>query len=213
MENIETRFADKYNVSRETFLQLSDYIELLQKWQQKINLISNATTNDIWFRHIEDSLQLLNYVPRETLQIIDLGSGGGLPAIPLAITTKKPVFMVESDKRKCAFLEEAIRITELNLCKSFQSRVENAKLPLTTSHGIIITARALAETTDLFRIIKLLILNNNISECRILLPKGKDAASEVERAKLEWEFEFTTHQSITDQAATILEIKNLREKL
>lgn len=212
MEEIFARLAKNYNVSRETFLQLSDYVAILLKWQSRINLISSNTAPDIWHRHIEDSLQLLPHVPRETSLIIDIGSGSGMPGIPLAITTKLTTFLIESDQRKCIFLEEAARITKSDNIKVLQKRAENAKMTLPATTGILISARAVAETTDLFSIISTLIINNNISDYKILLPKGKTASNELDIAKAEWDFEFSSHKSITDEAASILVIQNLRRK-
>lgn len=211
MEEIFLNLNAKYNVSRETFLQLSDYVEILLKWQAKINLISGSTAADIWHRHIEDSLQLAPYVSRETSIIVDLGSGGGMPGIPLAITTRLPVNLVESDQRKCIFLEEAARITRSDNVKVHQKRAEKAILNLPVTSGILITARALAETTDLFSVITALISNNNISDYKILLPKGKTALQEIEVAKKEWKFDHIIQKSATDESASILLIENLNK--
>ena len=56
--------VEKYfNVSRETLDKFDIYVDLLQKWQSKVNLIGPSTTEDIWGRHIADSLQLLKFIP------------------------------------------------------------------------------------------------------------------------------------------------------
>ena len=69
------------NVSRETFLLYADYVALLLKWNAKINLIGPTTEADIWSRHIEDSAQLVPLIPASAKNLIDLGSGGGLPGL------------------------------------------------------------------------------------------------------------------------------------
>lgn len=212
MEEIYARFAEKYHVSRETFLQLLDYVELLKKWQQKINLISNNTLSQIWERHIEDSMQLINYVPRGTSQIIDIGSGGGLPGIVLAIATKLPVAMIESDMKKCIFLDEVSRQLSLVNCKSYTQRVEKAELNLMVKNNITITARAMAEINNIFGLVTNLANINGISDFTLILPKGKSAAIELDKTKKDWLFEVNSHPSITDPEASILVINNLKGK-
>jgi len=210
------KFAEKYNVSRETFLQLTEYVELLQKWQKKINLVSPTTIENAWERHIEDSLQLLPYVSREASAVIDLGSGAGLPGIPVAITTKLPVWLIESDRKKCSFLEESARICGLQNAKIICERIEKAVVDIsninTEKKEIIITARALAELTELFGLINHLCVNNKLGPCKLLLPKGQSADKELEQAKLKWDFDFEKFSSVTDSRASILLIKNLRRK-
>ncbi len=211
-DEIQIRFGQKYHVSRETFLQLSDYVEILKKWQAKVNLISNNTIAQIWKRHIEDSLQLASYVPRETSGIIDIGSGGGLPAIVLAAATKLPVVMVESDMKKCIFLNEACRNLDLTNCKAYTERAEKAKVYIADKSHILITARALAEITEIFRLAFNLKNNNDLNRFTLILPKGKTAAIELDKAKQDWSFEVKSHPSVTEPEASILVISNLERK-
>lgn len=101
------------SVSRETSERLAIYFALLKKWQRTVNLVSEATLDDGWFRHVIDSLQLINHAPQKE-RWVDIGSGGGLPGIPIAIGLTRAnalVHLVERDARKCVFLREAIRET------------------------------------------------------------------------------------------------------
>ena len=88
---------------------LERYVELLLQWNRTINLISRKDEAVVWNRHIADSLALMPLLPPDFTHAVDLGSGGGLPGIVLAICTGKPFHLVESDQRKCAFLREAAR--------------------------------------------------------------------------------------------------------
>ena len=104
------------NVSRETEDKLVAYVELLEKWQRKINLVSGKTLNDVWTRHILDSAQIFPLLPDGQAKVMDVGSGAGLPGMIIAILRSgafgddaEPVVMVESDQRKCAFLATAAR--------------------------------------------------------------------------------------------------------
>jgi 16S rRNA (guanine527-N7)-methyltransferase len=194
--------------------QLTKFVDLLIKWQAKVNLISNSTKDEIWNRHIKDSLQLAQYIPQNTTAIIDLGSGGGLPAVPLAVETKLPVCMVESDRKKCLFLQESIRLLELKSSKIINSRIESATLNL--GQGEIthctITARALADLNKLFEYIKTLLENNKITSYTLILPKGKTVESEISEAKKYWDFSCEKFNSDTSNEASILVISHF-EKL
>ena len=73
------------DVSRETETRLEAYVELLMKWQRKINLVSNNTLSQVWSRHILDSAQIFPLLPDEKAKIMDIGSGAGLPGMIIAI--------------------------------------------------------------------------------------------------------------------------------
>ena len=100
------------NVSRETFSKLEAFADLVRKWNPKINLVSKNSLDDLWQRHILDSVQVFELAEGEG-HWVDLGSGGGFPGIVVAILNQEAqtfqVTMVESDQRKCAFLRTAIR--------------------------------------------------------------------------------------------------------
>ena len=101
-------------VSRETEDRLATFVELLDRWRHKINLISNSTFPSVWTRHIADSAQLMALAP-QAKRWVDMGSGAGFPglviAIQLADVPGAIVHCIESDGRKCAFLREAARAT------------------------------------------------------------------------------------------------------
>ena len=78
------------NVSRETIKKLAEFQSFLVKQNLKHNLVSKNQIEKIWMRHIHDSLRLLNLLDlNKPMKILDIGSGGGFPAIPLAIATEK----------------------------------------------------------------------------------------------------------------------------
>ncbi len=188
------------------------YIELLKKWQVSVNLISPNTLAEIETRHIIDSLQLKKFFPAEAVNLIDIGTGAGLPGIPLAIESGLNTFLVESDRKKCLFLEEIIRQTGLFHVKTVNSRIENAALSGREPGKTVITARALADIKKLLEIIKSLLENNRIDDYTLILPKGKNADAEIGEARKSWRFDFAKYQSTTDSAAAIIVI-NRFEKL
>ena len=113
LSNIEaTNFAKSVNVSRETLAKFQLYAELLKHWQKKINLIGSNTTDSLWERHFLDSAQLMRCIPKnlESGPVYDIGSGAGFPGLVLAIMGLKHMHLVDSDSRKCVFLNEVVVI-------------------------------------------------------------------------------------------------------
>jgi 16S rRNA (guanine527-N7)-methyltransferase len=101
-------------VSRETAERLALYVQMLTTWQQRTNLVSSATLNHVWTRHIADSAQLVDLAPSARIWL-DIGSGAGFPglvvAIMLASNPAAHVHCIEADVRKCAFLRTVARAT------------------------------------------------------------------------------------------------------
>ncbi|MBT3710487.1 MAG: 16S rRNA (guanine(527)-N(7))-methyltransferase RsmG, partial [Gammaproteobacteria bacterium] len=156
------RLISGVNVSRETIEALEHFAALIEKWTVKINLISKASLADLWDRHILDSAQLLKICPRNIQNWLDLGSGGGLPGVVVAILAKELIpkltmTLVESDKRKSVFLRTAIRELELN-AKVLNARIEKTA-PLQAD---VISARALAELDVLLALAEPHLTKNTI---------------------------------------------------
>src|SRR5436309_9386845 len=100
------------SVSRETWERLDSLVAILLKWQSTTNLVAPSTLAEVWTRHIADSLQLLTIAP-DARAWIDLGSGGGFPALVVACAMadypNATIHLVESNQKKSAFLREAAR--------------------------------------------------------------------------------------------------------
>ena len=191
------------NVSRETFVKLSLYHDLLIKWQSKINLISNDTIKDIWLRHFLDSLQLIPYIGDKNQIIADLGSGAGFPAMVLAISGYKNVHLIESDTRKVAFLREVARITDTKVT-IHNCRIEETELPKID----VVTARACASLDKLLH----LIANKVSRETIFLFHKGKNYNTELEDASVNWQYVVSVTPSIVDSNGVILKISDLKKR-
>jgi 16S rRNA (guanine527-N7)-methyltransferase len=122
---------------------LLDYRELLERWNSAYNLTAVRDANEMVSRHLLDSLAILPYVHGRTLA--DLGTGPGLPGIPLAIAEPaREVLMVDSNGKKVRFLREAIRSLKLVNAKALQSRVEDVEGTFEC-----VTARAFASLADM----------------------------------------------------------------
>ena len=196
------RLISGVNVSRETIEALEHFAALIEKWTVKINLISKASLADLWDRHIRDSAQLLKICPRNIQNWLDLGSGGGVPGVVVAILAKELIpslnmTLVESDKRKSVFLRTAIRELELN------ATVLNARIEKTAPlQADVISARALAELDVLLALAEPHLTKNTIC----LFQKGENWQKELSKAQQSWSFHCDITKSETQSGAIILKL-------
>jgi len=181
---------------------LDAYVALLLRWNARINLVGRATTDQVWQRHVEDSLQLVALLPPGADAICDLGSGAGLPGLVLAIATGRPTHLVESDRRKAAFLTEAAARLDLPQVQVHATRIEDARLPPIA----ILTARALAPLGTLLAHADRLLAPGGLA----LFPKGRMAEAELAEAGTTWSFTLDRFASRTDPEATILRLSDIR---
>lgn len=194
------------NVSHETLTMLERYVALVLDEMTRQNLIAPSTASQIWARHVVDSAQLLLHCEqdRDDGLWLDLGSGAGFPGLVVAILTHRPVLMVESRTLRSGFLNRCVE--ELNL--SERATVASMKLetvPQVTAD--VISARAFAPLP------KLLTLAARFSDehTRWVLPKGQNAAMELEDARRNWVAHFQIRQSVTSDESGIL-VGTLRGK-
>lgn len=187
------------NVSRETIDKFQAYLTLLEKWQRRINLVSNSTLADAWQRHILDSGQLAAYYPPQTRHILDVGSGAGFPGLVLAIMGGVTVDLVESDQRKAVFLSTVIR--ELGLpAKVHNQRIET----MPNLRPDVITARALAPVPKLLNLIETQVR----PECVCLFLKGASVEDELTNLQSYSTMVATTHPSLSGSNGVVLELNN-----
>jgi 16S rRNA (guanine527-N7)-methyltransferase len=191
------------NVSRETHERFSRFHDLLIRWQNKINLISPDTVNDIWNRHILDSLQLANFISDRSKKIVDMGAGAGFPGLILAIYGYENVTLIESDAKKISFLKEASRITS-TVVSLEHKRLEEVKL----SSPDFILARACSELSSLLEYASLFISH----ETTCLFHKGKNYSKEIEDANEEWQFDHTLLPSVTSDQGVIVQLSQVRKR-
>ena len=181
---------------------LESFARLLAKWQRVQNLVSRET-DELWDRHVADSLQLLKFI-RDESSVLDLGSGGGFPAIPLAIALKdRPIdfTLIESNSRKTAFLRSAVRELSLRVLAE-SKRIED----IAPRETLLVTSRALAELPQLLAWAAPWFG----SKTRALFHKGREFGDELDKSRALWQFDVIVHASDTSGGGVILEISNLR---
>ena len=195
-------------VSRETFDRLSILAERLRQWQTKTNLVAPSTLDSIWQRHIADSLQCISIMPAAT-KWLDLGSGGGFPGLVIAACMAEipnaQVTLVESNRKKAAFLRQVNRQMESNAW-IIAERIED--LEFNVSAPQIVTARALAPLADLLTLASPWLF----AGATALLHKGREYREELEQCHDKWGFDLLIHPSKVDEQSVLLEISNLSRK-
>jgi 16S rRNA (guanine527-N7)-methyltransferase len=178
------------------------YVALLLRWNRRINLIGEASDETIRQRHIADCLQLIALLPPGEGAVADLGAGAGLPGLVLAIATGRPMHLIESDRRKAAFLTEATARLGLAGVRIHATRIEDATLPPLA----VVTARALAPLERLLPYAARLLSPDGVA----IFPKGRGADAELHTAQAGWTFLAEHFPSRTDPAATIYRISDIR---
>ena len=204
----------KENFDKKIF---TKYEELLQKWQKAINLVSPNTLNNVWERHLEDSLYLYDFI-KDKENIFDIGSGAGFPAMVLAIAGKDEkdfpkITLVEADERKCFFLQEIKRAYNLtdDRVKIKNIRIENLENPadsmIPSGNNFIncITGRAFAPLETFFDLCKNII--NNKTE--MILLKGDNYQEEISKAEKNWCFKYSVYKK---KNGVIIRINNIKQK-
>jgi 16S rRNA (guanine527-N7)-methyltransferase len=196
-------------VSRETESRLDRYVELLNQWQVKTNLVAPSTLPYLWTRHIADSLQLLTLAPSAKVWM-DLGSGGGFPGVVLACalagTPGATVHLVERNAKKAAFLREALRVTASPGMVHFsdiEDIVERVEGPIDC-----VTARALAPLHQLIGFVEPLVRKG----AKALLLKGQDVEAELTEATKYWNIKPNLHSSRTGGGGWIVELDHIERR-
>ncbi|MBP0616448.1 16S rRNA (guanine(527)-N(7))-methyltransferase RsmG [Jiella mangrovi] len=197
-----TWFLSEFDVSRETMARLDVFVRLLTEWQARINLVAPATLGDVWRRHIADAMNLEKHLPAFS-KAVDLGSGGGLPALVVAACRPQSVVdMVESSHKKAAFLAAAQR--EMGLTgRAHPVRIETAGQILAGAD--IVTARALAPLGDLLQ----MVAPHVSRETRCFFPKGRSHEQEIAAASAHWRFTMIIHVSEVEADSVVLEVADI----
>jgi 16S rRNA (guanine527-N7)-methyltransferase len=176
------------DVSRETLDRLSLFQSMLREESARQNLVSRGTLDELWERHVVDSAQLVRFDPKPGASWVDIGSGAGLPGVVVACLVEGSVTMVEPRRLRADFLHR------INESLSLGANVVCAKAEQVRGAYDVITARAVANLD------KLLKISAHLSTRKSLwvLPKGRNAQSEVEAASRTWQGKFHVEPSLTD---------------
>ena len=212
MEEILKKYSllDDQSVPRETFIEFESFIDMLQKANEEINIIGKETAKNevIRERHIVDSAQVIEFIHLNSNIITDIGSGGGMPGVIVAIMLKNlgnsaKVHLYEKSHHKSAFLRKACRDLKLNTEIIQQNIFEAQNLESGT-----IMARAFKPLP----IILDLIYKNFSNYKNLIVFMGRNGEKVLEETLKNWDFDFEKKKSITSEDSFLLNIKNIKKR-
>ena len=197
MEEAEARdlLRRAFDVSRETMTKLDRFEVLLREANQSQNLVAANSLDQVWQRHFLDSAQLIRFAPSPQSSWVDLGSGAGFPGLIIALLHSGPVVLVEERRLRVEFLRamaESLAVP-VEIIGTKVERVDPRPFD-------VISARAFAPLG------RLLDLGTRFStaKTRWVLPKGRNAQSELEALESSWQGDFRLEHSLTDAEAQIV---------
>ncbi len=198
------------NVSRETFLDFENYVSMIIEKNKKINIISQKTSSKkaIIERHIIDSAQIIDFVDFNYNTTTDLGSGGGMPGIVVAIILKNMkksmnVHLYEKSYHKSRFLEEVSEKLNLNT-KIFQKNIFEIKN--------LETGTIMSRAFKPMPVILDLVYENFSKYKNLICFMGKSGKKIFENSKNDWELEYIEKKSLTNEDSFLLNIKKITKK-
>jgi 16S rRNA (guanine527-N7)-methyltransferase len=190
------------SVSRETFEKLEAYVALLKDEAGRHNLVSRATLDQVWDRHILDSAQLARFEPRPGASWADIGAGAGLPGIIIACLVSGPVTLIEPRRLRADFLHKAVASLDL------EAEVLAVKAERAEGRFDVLTARAVAPLGKLLEI----SLHLSTRNCVWVLPRGRNAERELAEARRAWQGMFHVERSVTDAGSWIVVATGVKAK-
>jgi 16S rRNA (guanine527-N7)-methyltransferase len=190
------------DVSRETLEKLESYEGLLREEAKRQNLISVATLDALWERHIIDSAQLARLEPFDGANWVDVGSGAGLPGIVIACLVAGPVTLIEPRRLRAEFLHKVSESLGLDI-NVIATKAERAQ-----GEYDVITARAVTNLASLLEISAHLSTRKTVWA----LPKGRSAERELAEAQRTWQGAFHVEQSVTDAESFIVVATGVRPR-
>ena len=199
------------NVSRETFLDFENYISMILEKNKKLNIISKktATKKAIIDRHIIDSAQIIDFINLNSNTTTDLGSGGGMPGIIIAIMLKNMkkkmnVHLYEKSHHKSHFLREVSEKLNLNT-KVFQKNIFDIKK--------LETGTIMSRAFKPMPIVLDLVYENFSDFKNLIFFMGKRGKKIFEESKKNWELEYVEKKSLTSDSSFLLNIKKIKKKI
>ena len=196
--------ASGRDVSRETFDRIALYVRILTQSAGGQNLIAPSTLGTIWERHVLDSAQLVRFEPFNGASWVDVGSGAGFPGLIVALLVKGPITLIEPRRLRAEFLSDVV--SKLGLAD--RVTIEFAKVERVQGKFDVITARAVAALD------RLLAMTEHLSKSETVwvLPKGKNAQTELAQAQVNWHCDVRVEQSCTDPESQILVLTRVGAK-
>ena len=201
-QNLQSDIFNCYNLSKNQLALYNSYILLLNEWNKKFNLVGKSTLIDPLKSHILDCIQISTFIKNKKANIVDLGTGAGLPGIILVICGYSNVSLIDSNNKKIKFINYVAKNLNLSV-NIIHSRIENIN---NTTFDYIIS-RALSKLD------KLLFYSSLLShkKTKLLFLKGKNINHEIISAQQKWSFDFNIFNSASDYRGKVLSITKLKK--
>ncbi|MEO8166432.1 MAG: 16S rRNA (guanine(527)-N(7))-methyltransferase RsmG [Betaproteobacteria bacterium] len=175
-------------------LQLSNYLDLLVKWNRVYNLTAIREEARLVSHHVLDCLAVIPHLPSGN--IVDVGSGAGLPGIPIAIACpERPVTLLDANQKKSAFLTQAVAELGLGCARVVTTRVE-AFRPAEPFEVVI--SRAFSDLAEFAKLAGHLCAANGF----LIAMKGLQPEAEMAQVPLSWKVDKTVRLEIPQLDAT-----------
>mgnify|MGYP006144082819 CR=1 FL=1 len=199
------------NVSRETFLDFESFISMLIEKNKEINIISQENAKNLYIRerHIIDSAQIIDFVDLNSNTTSDLGTGGGMPGIIIAIILKNmkkdiKVHLYEKSHHKGVFLREVSRKLKLKT-EIFQENIFDLKR--------LKTGTIMSRAFKPMPVVLNLVYENFLSYKNLIFFMGKNGKKVFENSLKDWDLDYTEKKSMTNEDSFLLNIKKIKKKL
>jgi len=191
----------RFDVPRETMERLDAFAALLREENERQNLVSKSSLDQLWLRHIVDSAQLLAFAPSPEASWVDMGSGAGFPGLIVAALHNGPVTLVEERRLRVEFLHRAADLLQVRveILQKKAQRVHERQFD-------VISARAFAPLARLLDLGTGLSTTNSIW----ILPKGRNAETELAALDSSWQGDFRLEPSASDPDAQIIVATGVR---
>jgi 16S rRNA (guanine527-N7)-methyltransferase len=198
-------FEAAANVSRETTGRLGEFVDLLTDWNNRHNLVSRASLDDVWRRHIWDSAQLAPFIPASAVSLVDLGSGAGFPGLILALLLRDRArfhtVLFEATRKKAEFLTVAARQLGAS------AEIRNSRIEAAGPEPFdVVTARACA---PLSRLLEYALPFQRPCTTNLFL-KGQNVGDELTGARKIWNMVVQQKPSRSASSGVVLLIGNLQ---
>ena len=191
-----------YNLNKRQVNLIDSYIQKLKEINQIHNLVGPATIDVAWDRHINDSLQLSQYILKKNASIIDLGTGAGLPGVILNIFGHTNILLIDSKLKKINFIKEFAYEQNFQI-KTICARVEKIK----HKKFDFIVCRAFAPLKKLLDYSRFFTKKNT----SLLFLKGRNVMKEIDDAKNSFNFQYDLYPSKSEGGGFVLKINKYKK--
>jgi len=196
-------------VSRETITSLKKYEKYLIESNKTLNLVGKSTIKQIWLRHFLDSSQVIDFIDKNEIDLVDIGSGAGFPGLVIAVLAKDrkiplKVKLIEKSPRKVSFLRDTIK--NLNL------QVEVLNINVLEQPAKLETDLIVARAFKPLKIILQFLYKNTENWKKVFLFLGKTGQVDLLQASKSWDIKYKQRMSVTSSDSIVIEINKLKKK-